>query len=171
MEGVSSEFPSHRFRAILRLTTMSDAARQAILEPLINEEDLHEGISALVDRIAADFEGDELHVIGLLRGSFMFTADLVRLLYRHSIPLVVDFMTVSSYGGGTESSGSGSGAVRRNPLGSASTLIVPSSPMTRPSSVSSGSTMGTEQSLKFTTGLSSTMPDTLTLRKASSLSR
>ena len=59
----------------------------------------------LVDRMAADFEGDELHVIGLLRGSFMFTADLVRLLYRHHIPLIVDFMTVSSYGGGTESSG------------------------------------------------------------------
>ncbi|NQU40630.1 MAG: hypoxanthine phosphoribosyltransferase [Lentisphaerae bacterium] len=84
---------------------MSDAARQAILEPLIREEDLHQGIKELVDRIATDFEGDELHVIGLLRGSFMFTADLVRLLYRHSIPLVVDFMTVSSYGGGIESSG------------------------------------------------------------------
>ena len=84
---------------------MSQAARQAILEPLINETDLHAGISTLVDQIADDFEGDELYVIGLLRGSFMFTADLVRLLYRHDIPLIVDFMTVSSYGGGTESSG------------------------------------------------------------------
>ena len=84
---------------------MSKAAREAILEPLINEDDLHAGISTLVDRIADDFEGDELYVIGLLRGSFMFTADLVRLLYRRNVRLVIDFMTVASYGAGTESSG------------------------------------------------------------------
>ena len=84
---------------------MSTAARDAILEPLINEADLHAGIGKLVNRIAADFNGDELVVIGLLRGSFMFAADLVRLLYRHDIPLVIDFMTVASYGAGTESSG------------------------------------------------------------------
>jgi hypoxanthine phosphoribosyltransferase len=80
-------------------------AHGAILDPLINETDLHAGISQLVDRIADDFEGDELYVIGLLRGSFMFTADLVRLLYRRDIRLVIDFMTVASYGAGTESSG------------------------------------------------------------------
>jgi hypoxanthine phosphoribosyltransferase len=84
---------------------MSKAAREAILEPLINETDLHAGIRQLVDRIADDFDGDELYVIGLLRGSFMFTADLVRLLYRRNIRLVIDFMTVASYGSGTESSG------------------------------------------------------------------
>jgi len=80
-------------------------AHAAILEPLINEVDLHAGISLVVDRIADDFDGDELYVIGLLRGSFMFTADLVRLLYRRDIRLVIDFMTVASYGDGTESSG------------------------------------------------------------------
>ena len=72
---------------------------------MIDEADLHKGVGELVDRIAADFEGGELHVVGLLRGSFMFTADLVRLLYRHGIPLVIDFMTVGSYGAGTESAG------------------------------------------------------------------
>jgi hypoxanthine phosphoribosyltransferase len=35
----------------------------------------------------------------------MFTADLVRLLYRRNVRLVIDFMTVASYGAGTESSG------------------------------------------------------------------
>jgi hypoxanthine phosphoribosyltransferase len=84
---------------------MSKAARNAILKPLIDEVDLHKGIAALVDRIAADFVGGDLYVIGLLRGSFMFTADLARLLYRRGVPLVIDFMTVASYGAGTESSG------------------------------------------------------------------
>ncbi len=84
---------------------MSGAARDAILEPLINETDLHAGIRRVVDRIADDFDGEELYVIGLLRGSFMFTADLVRLLYGRDIRLVIDFMTVASYGSGTESSG------------------------------------------------------------------
>lgn len=80
-------------------------AHEAVLEPLINETDLHAGIGLLVDRIADEFEGDELYVIGLLRGSFMFAADLVRLLYRRNIRLVIDFMTVASYGADTESSG------------------------------------------------------------------
>jgi len=44
----------------------------------------------------------ELIVVGLLRGSFIFMADLVREI---KVPLVLDFLTVSSYGSGTESSG------------------------------------------------------------------
>ncbi len=44
----------------------------------------------------------ELVVVGLLRGSFIFMADLIRAI---DVPLVVDFMTVSSYGDGTVSSG------------------------------------------------------------------
>ncbi len=80
-------------------------AREALLEQLIDEADLHSGIERLVDRVAADFDGDELYVIGLLRGSFMFAADLVRLLHRRGIRLVIDFMTAASYGAGTESSG------------------------------------------------------------------
>jgi hypoxanthine phosphoribosyltransferase len=80
-------------------------AHGAILDPLINETDLHAGIGHLVDCIADDFDGDELYVIGLLRGSFMFMADLVRLLYRRDTRLVIDFMSVASYGAGTESSG------------------------------------------------------------------
>lgn len=45
---------------------------------------------------------EELIVVGLLRGSFIFMADLVREI---RLPLVLDFLTVSSYGSGTESSG------------------------------------------------------------------
>ena len=47
-------------------------------------------------------EGDDLLVLGLLKGSFIFLADLVRSI---DLPLQVDFMVASSYGSGTESSG------------------------------------------------------------------
>ena len=72
---------------------------------LFKEEEIRERVSELVKEIAKDFQCEELMVIGLLRGSFMFMADLVRLFYTHHIKLIVDFMTVSSYGSSTESSG------------------------------------------------------------------
>ncbi len=46
-----------------------------------------------------------LVIVGVLRGSFMFLADLVRALNRHQLHPRIDFMTLSSYGGGTRSSG------------------------------------------------------------------
>ena len=76
-----------------------------ILTPFITEPDVQSRVGALVGEIAEAFDGKELVVVGLLKGSFMFMADLVRLLYRHDIRLVIDFMVVSSYGPGTESSG------------------------------------------------------------------
>lgn len=48
---------------------------------------------------------EDLVLIGILRGSFMFLADLVRELYRHQIHARIDFITLASYGGGTQSSG------------------------------------------------------------------
>ncbi|HEY41188.1 MAG TPA: hypoxanthine phosphoribosyltransferase [Dehalococcoidia bacterium] len=63
-------------------------------------------ISAAVDRLAADirrdYAGKEPLLLGILKGSFMFMADLVR---RLDFPLEIDFVRLSSYGGGTESSG------------------------------------------------------------------
>ena len=44
-------------------------------------------------------------MIGILRGSFMFLADLVRDLYRQEVRPRIDFITLESYGSGTESSG------------------------------------------------------------------
>jgi len=79
--------------------------RKAILNALIAEPDVKVRIGSLVEEIAADFGGDELTVIGLLKGSFMFMADLVRALYQHDIRLVIDFMLTSSYGPRTKSSG------------------------------------------------------------------
>ena len=66
-----------------------------------------EEIAAEVDRIGREitleYEGeDDLLVLGLLKGSFIFLGDLVR---RISRPVQVDFLVASSYGSGTESSG------------------------------------------------------------------
>ena len=75
------------------------------LKPLIKEQKIKERVACLVEEIVNDLHQNELVVIGLLKGSFMFLADLVRELHGHKIPIVIDFMTVSSYGTGTESSG------------------------------------------------------------------
>ena len=77
---------------------------QNITKILIPEDE----VKAIVKRLGAEITAHygqlprELMVIGLLRGSFIFMADLVRKI---ELPLVVDFMTVSSYGDGTISSG------------------------------------------------------------------
>jgi len=63
-------------------------------------------IDAKVDKLAAkirrDYQNKHPLLIGVLKGSFMFMADLIRLL---DFPLEVDFIRLSSYGGGRESSG------------------------------------------------------------------
>lgn len=74
------------------------------IEPLINETQVRTRIAELGREISAYYQPhhiDKLIVVGLLRGSFMFMADLVREL---NLPVEVDFMTASSYGSGTESS-------------------------------------------------------------------
>ena len=71
--------------------------------PLISGEQIVVRLQALADQINGHYaDTQKLVVVGLLRGSFVFIADLVRLL---TIPLEVDFMTASSYGSGTVSSG------------------------------------------------------------------
>jgi hypoxanthine phosphoribosyltransferase len=77
---------------------------QKITRVLISEEEVRDTVARLGAEITAYYREihKELMVIGLLRGSFIFMADLVRQI---KIPLVVDFMTVSSYGDGTISSG------------------------------------------------------------------
>ena len=71
---------------------------------LVSEEEIARTVHSLGAEITEyykDIDGD-LVVIGLLRGSFVFMADLIRVINR---PLVVDFMAVSTYGNGTVSSG------------------------------------------------------------------
>lgn len=62
---------------------------------LFNREEIDQRVKELGKEISKDYSDKDLFVISLLRGSFIFTADLVREI---SIPLEVDFMTTSSYG-------------------------------------------------------------------------
>ena len=73
------------------------------VETLIKDRDINERITQLGQIISASYiDTNKLIVVGLLRGSFMFIADLVRKL---DVPVEVDFITVSSYGSGMTSSG------------------------------------------------------------------
>lgn len=72
------------------------------LEILIPSSDIKQKVKDIADKINKDFEGEELYVIGILKGSFMFFADLVRELKGR---VFIDFMQVSSYGTGMESFG------------------------------------------------------------------
>jgi hypoxanthine phosphoribosyltransferase len=72
------------------------------IEPLIAESEIARRVAELADQINASFAGTEkLVLVGLLRGSFIFIADLAR---RLSVPVEIDFIEASSYGNSTESS-------------------------------------------------------------------
>jgi hypoxanthine phosphoribosyltransferase len=72
------------------------------LECLLPEDQVQAKIRELAARINQDYAGKELLIIGILRGAFIFMADLVR---RLEVPVTVDFIAVSSYGNATRSSG------------------------------------------------------------------
>jgi hypoxanthine phosphoribosyltransferase len=69
---------------------------------LITKEAIEKRVRELADQLSADFAGRELLVLGILKGSWIFLADLVRLM---TVPVTVDFMMVASYGTSTKSSG------------------------------------------------------------------
>ncbi|MDE5995413.1 MAG: hypoxanthine phosphoribosyltransferase [Eubacterium sp.] len=69
---------------------------------LVSEEELKEINARLGKRITEDFKDKNLLVLGILKGCVFFMTDLVRNI---NLPLSIDFMSVSSYGGGTESTG------------------------------------------------------------------
>ena len=71
------------------------------LSLLIHRSDIEQTVSWIAHQISEDYEGRQLLVVGILKGAFIFMADLIRQI---SIPIEVDFVTVSSYGSGTSSS-------------------------------------------------------------------
>ena len=71
-------------------------------EVMIAEKDIEKKLRELADRINNDYKGERLIVIGILKGSFMFLSDLVKLL---ELDTEVYFMKASSYGSGTSTSG------------------------------------------------------------------
>ncbi len=72
---------------------------QLCQEPLITEAQIKVRMADMVLEIARDLQHQPLTAIGILRGSFMFTADLVRLLYINDIHPLIDFVFVTSYEG------------------------------------------------------------------------
>lgn len=71
-------------------------------ELLLSREEIQKRVKELGKEISKDYKDKKLLVVSLLKGSFIFTADLVREL---DIPVKIEFMATSSYGHSTESSG------------------------------------------------------------------
>ena len=72
------------------------------LRVMISEERVNHRIMELAEQISKDYEGKSIHLICILKGSVFFSCDLAK---RLTIPVTLDFMSVSSYGNETVSSG------------------------------------------------------------------
>lgn len=81
---------------------MTQDMTQDIQRVLLSEEEIAAKVKEIGEQISKDYEGKNPIIISVLKGSFMFMADLVRAI---TVPCMVDFMSVSSYGSGTKSSG------------------------------------------------------------------
>ena len=73
-----------------------------LTEILFTEDEIHAKLAELARRIETDYAGTKPLLVGVLRGAVMVMADLAREL---TIPIEMDWMAVSSYGSGTQSSG------------------------------------------------------------------
>lgn len=79
-----------------------DVMKNDIKEVLITEEEIRDKVAEIGEAISLKYHGKPLIVIGVLRGANVFVADLIRKI---TVPMILDFMAVSSYGNSTESSG------------------------------------------------------------------
>jgi len=69
---------------------------------LISEENVDAKIKEIGEKISKEYEGQQVHLLCILKGSVFFTCELAK---RITVPVTMDFMSVSSYGDGTSSSG------------------------------------------------------------------
>ena len=69
---------------------------------MLSEEEVNERIRVIGEQISKDYEGKEIHMICVLKGGVFFMCELAK---RITVPVSLDFMAVSSYGGDTKSSG------------------------------------------------------------------
>ncbi len=81
---------------------MAKALQDDILEILLSEEEIHARVAELGAQITRDYAGKTPFFLGVLKGCYVFMADLVRSIDLHCS---MDFMAVSSYGGGTSTTG------------------------------------------------------------------
>ncbi len=73
-----------------------------MLDVMLTEDEIHKKVRSVAEQINKDYNGRELTVVGILKGAVLFYADLVRNL---EMNVTFDFMTISSYGAGTDSTG------------------------------------------------------------------
>jgi len=76
--------------------------RDEVTEVLLTEEQIRTRVGELGKEISRDYEGQSLLLVGILKGSAIFLADLIRSI---DLPLDYDFVAISSYGADTRSSG------------------------------------------------------------------
>ena len=74
----------------------------ATINVMISEEEIANKIQELAKKIENDYKGEQLLVVGILKGASVFVSDLIRKI---NLDVNIDFMSVSSYGNGTETSG------------------------------------------------------------------
>ena len=72
------------------------------IKVLLSEEEVDSRIKQIAAKVSKDYAGKEIHLICVLKGGVFFTCELAK---RITVPVSLDFMSVSSYGGGTKSSG------------------------------------------------------------------
>lgn len=73
-----------------------------VKEILVTEEEIQQKVKELGQRITKDYQGKNLMLVGILKGAVMFLSDLAKNI---KIPILIDFMAVSSYGHSSESTG------------------------------------------------------------------
>jgi len=76
--------------------------QEKIEEILIPENQIQKRIEILGEQISRDYQGKQVICVGVLRGAIIFLADLSRYI---KVPMIMDFMDISSYGASTKSSG------------------------------------------------------------------
>ncbi len=81
---------------------MGDFVAEVQQDVLVTAEDIERRVAELGQAISRDFRGEEVFLVGVLKGAWVFLADLARHI---TIPASFDFMSVSSYGAATKTSG------------------------------------------------------------------
>ena len=84
------------------MTTANAPKEKLSLEPLFSAEEIATRVKDLAAQIDKDYHGREILMVAVLKGSFLFVADLIRAV---KTPTVIDFVRLASYGSATQSSG------------------------------------------------------------------
>lgn len=75
---------------------------EGTIKVLIDEQTVQKRIKELAEQINKDYEGKSVHLVCILKGSVFFTCELAKYI---TVPVTIDFMSVSSYGNGSVSTG------------------------------------------------------------------